>query len=345
MRKGYLFLIFLLKVILVTGYLFFQKTYYKNEYYYKNVYHMKINEKEAIELRDKLHNLGTTRYELDLYREKLHYIIAASEDYSPTIYENKEGDLIIGYDYNMDIKFLSEEEWNHIFKGTKSFNLAKQGLVGVTEEEARRLKTNKVDKISRELYQIFDPYWRGMRRNEKAILTEIYYHNKEFIQEGTNLFKYVIEYQKTSDEHYLELAVNEIRSNLDNAKNWLEKDRLKNINNIRAIIFDSRKCPLYSKPDDVLIPLNKRIEVIIGKTVISRETSAKFVKESEYCPYYIWRTRINGTLCPEHKNLEGKVFRYGDIDSPGEERNCTCYAERVPLNITIIELDENDGEN
>jgi hypothetical protein len=95
---------------------------------------MEINEKEAERLRDQLHNLNITSISNNkIYYEKLYYIIASGEGFSPKVYKDSKRKLTIGYGFNMDRGNTSRDEWNEIFKGTISFDSAKKGEIEITK--------------------------------------------------------------------------------------------------------------------------------------------------------------------------------------------------------------------
>ena len=93
---------------------------------------MEINEKEAAQLRDQLHNLDIDNLNIinisdnGIYYEKLYYIIASGEEFSAKVYKDSKEKLTIGYGFNMDRGNTSRDEWNEIFRGAISFYSAKK---------------------------------------------------------------------------------------------------------------------------------------------------------------------------------------------------------------------------
>ena len=326
MKKNIFFLLTLLASV-VCFYLIF-----------KNIY-MEINKKEAAQLRDQLHNLNIINIsDNEIYHEKLYYIIASGEGFSSKIYKDSKGKLTIGYGFNMDRGNGSRNEWNQIFKGSVSFDSAKKGDIKITKEQARMLKRYGVQIRENELAKIYNPYWNKLRANERAILTDMYYHFPKLVGKNTRFSEYLKEYYKTNNVYYLELATTEIKRHSSHSKNPLDRIGLQNRNNIRAIIFDSRDCPLYSKPYDELIPEDKQIQVIPGETIISKETSANFQESDNFGDYYIWRTSMDDKVRPAHKELEGRVFNYeDDMTHPGDDYGCRCYGQKLPIHAKIIE--------
>ena len=149
---------------------------------------MEINEKEAERLRDQLHNLNITSISNNkIYYEKLYYIIASGEGFSPKVYKDSKRKLTIGYGFNMDRGNTSRDEWNEIFRGTISFDSAKKGEIEITKEQARMLKRYGVQIRENELAKIYTPYWNTMRANERAILTDMYYHSPKLVGKTQDL--------------------------------------------------------------------------------------------------------------------------------------------------------------
>lgn len=270
-------------------------------------------------------------------------MIASGEGFSPKVYRDTKGKHSIGYGFNMDRGLTSRDEWDEIFKGSISFDSAIKGEITITKEQARMLKRFGIEMRENELAKIYTPYWYQMRANERAIVTDMYYQSPKLVGKNTRFSQYLKEYYQTNDEHYLELATNEIKLYSSGAKNPLDRVVLQNRNNIRAIIFDSRKCPLYSKPHDELIPKDKQIDVIPGETVIPREISAKFPESNSFGNYYIWRTHMEDKVRSSHKTLEGKVFsNEDDITHPGSDYGCRCWRQKLPINANIITPEEKE---
>ena len=300
---------------------------------------MEIGEKEAAKLRNELHNLDFRDFfDRKTYYDKLLYIIASGEGFKPEIYRDTKGILTIGYGFNMDRGSASRNEWNNIFKRALSFDAAKNGEIEITKEQARALKEFGVGLREKELAKIYAPYWDKMRLNERAILTDLYYQQPKLADDNTRFYVNLKEYYRTGNPDYFELAITEVKLHSSYSKNPIERIGLQNRNNIRAIILDSRESPLYSNPHDELIPEDKKIKIILGETIIPREVSAKFPKTSYIGDYYIWRTRIDDKVRSSHTEHEGRVFRHdAQMMHPGEDYNCRCYKERLPINAEIIE--------
>lgn len=135
----------------------------------------------------------------------------------------------------------------------------------------------------------------------------------------------------------------ELKLHSSYSKNPIERIGLQNRNNIRAIILDSRESPLYSNPNNELIPEDKKIKIILGETIIPRELSKKFPKTNNrgrgtLGDYYIWRTNADDNVRHSHAEREGRVFRHdAQMMHPGKDYNCRCYEERLPINAYIIE--------
>ncbi|MGC0371609.1 MAG: hypothetical protein DGJ47_000300 [Rickettsiaceae bacterium] len=297
---------------------------------------MKINPQEAEKLRDELHNLDISSYET--YYDQLYHITASGEGFSPRVYKDTKGKLTIGYGFNMDRGEAARHEWDGVFKDKISFDEAIEGKILVTEEQARGLKRYGIEAREKELKVIYSPYWHEMRLNERAIITDMYYQSPKLVGKGTKFLENVKKYYATNNEHYLNLAVKEIKENSSYSPNILERIGLQNRNNIRAIIFDSRECLLYSKPYDELIPVDKQLDIILGETVIPREVSDKYPKRNNWGDYYIWRTCKDSKVRSKHSKFEGKAFKHEDnIMHPGDDYGCRCKRERLPIHANVIE--------
>ncbi len=308
---------------------------------------MEIGEQEAARLRNELHNLDIRDFfDREFYYDKLLYIIASGEGFKPQVYRDTKGILTIGYGFNMDRGSTSQNEWNNIFKGTLSFEDAKNGEIEITQVQARALKKFGVGLREKELAKIYAPYWHKMRLNERAILTDLYYQQPKLAGSKTRFCSNLKEYYRTGNPDYFELAVAELKLHSSYSKNPIERIGLQNRNDIRAIIFDSRNSPLYSNPHDDLIPEDKKIKVTLGETIIPKEISAKFPKTSDVGDYYIWRTRMDDKVRSDHTKYEGRVFRHdAQMMHPSEDYNCRCYKERLPINAEIIEQKSNIFED
>jgi GH24 family phage-related lysozyme (muramidase) len=314
-------------------------------YFYKER-RMKIGPEEAARIRDELHNLDIRGFDdRKIYYDKLYYIIASGEGFSSTAYKDSHGLWTIGYGFNMDRGGASRREWNEIFEGLISFDDAKSGKIQITEEQGRMLKRYGVEKREKELSEIYSSCWDKMRLNERAILTDLYYQAPSLANGKTRISNHIEEYYRTGVEDYLQLAVTEVQLYSSHSPDPATRIGLQNRNNIRAIILDSRKSPLYSNPKDELIPEIKKIEIIPGKTVISREISDKFPKSNNHGDYYIWRTKMDGKVRASHQELEGKVFKYEDknMKHPEEDPGCRCKAERLPIHAKIIEEEKDES--
>lgn len=307
---------------------------------------MEIGPKEAAKIRDELHNLDIGNVnDQETYYENLYYIIASGEGFSSKPYRDSRGLLTIGYGFNMDRKDDSRNEWDGVFKGLISFDDAKDGEIELTKEQARMLKRYGVANREKELAEIYAPYWNNMRLNERAILTDLYYQAPSLADSKTRLSGYMKKYYETNNPAYFDLAVTEVKLHSSHSKDPIERIGLQNRNNIRTIILDSRSCPLYSKPHDELIPENKQLEVIPGETIIPKEISDKFPKSNNLGDYYIWRTKMDGKVRPEHKDLEGRVFmREDNITHPGDDYGCRCYKQKLPIHAKIIKKEEPESE-
>lgn len=306
---------------------------------------MRIGQKEAAKLRDELHNLNINSIDdNEFYYKTLYYITASGEGFSAEVYKDSKGKLTIGYGFNMDRGDASRNEWDDVFKNYNlSFDEAKKGNLAITTDQALMLKKHGIQKRERELEKIYAPYWHQMRLNERAILTDMYYQLPALVGQKTKIAKFMKEYYKTNKIIYFDMAVVEIKEHSSFSKNPADKAGLQNRNNIRAIIFDSRDCPLYSMPHDELIPVSKQIKVTLGETIIPREVSDNFPKSNNHGDYYIWRTRMDDKVRSTHKEFEGKVFRHeDDMNHPTEEYGCRCYKQKLPIHAVIIDEEEDD---
>lgn len=301
---------------------------------------MDISKEEAVKIRDLLHNLDINESKNEeFYYDKLCEIIAGGEGFSPKVYPDSRLIPTIGYGFNMGRGKNSRKEWEEVFGQTLSFDKAIKGAIKLNKKQAIMLKKHSIYSRENELKKIYSPYWDKMRLNEKAILTDMYYQTPKLAKGNTRFARYIKEYYRTNNERFLDLATKEIQFYSSYSKNPKEKIGLQNRNDIRAIIFDSRKCPLYSKPYDKLIPQSKKISVLPEETIIPKEISMIFTETNYWDNYYIWRTLNDSKVRPAHREFEGKVFYHANnnMNHPGEDYGCRCYRQKLPINVAVIE--------
>ena len=99
-------------------------------------------------------------------------------------------------------------------------------------------------------------------------MEDLYYCGPKLAGRHTNFRKLMNLYTKTSDPKYLEEALEEVlhRSNKE------QNIGLQNRRNTQAEMLNSFKVPLYSKPNEDLVP-NKPIPAKIGETIIPKNYS------------------------------------------------------------------------
>ena len=176
-----------------------------------------------------------------------------------------------------------------------------------------------------------------LKLNELLAVEDLYYCGPKLAGENTNFRQLMNLYTKTSDPEYLEEAVFEVlhRSN----KN--KEEGQQNRRNAQAEMLNSLKVPLYSKPNEALIP-NKKIIAKIGETIIPKNYSnGKEINPEYENKYYIWRTQGDSKVRNSHSLKDGKIFGINDTNFPGKDYNCRCVAEPVPLGIQILTTQKN----
>ncbi|KIE04918.1 hypothetical protein NF27_EY00140 [Candidatus Jidaibacter acanthamoeba] len=158
---------------------------------------------------------------------------------------------------------------------------------------------------------------------------------KKFSVNGTTRFYNRIKvYVDTNEEKYFKEAVEKIEKNSNPGNHVL----LQNRRNAQAEILDSTKDLIYSKPNQPLLPPDAEIKIIPAHTILPRGIDKIWPKRVD-SGYYIWRTRLDDKVRDSHANLEGKVFALDNKLSfglPGEDFNCRCYKEEIPINAEII---------
>ena len=65
-----------------------------------------------------------------------------------------------------------------------------------------------------------------------------------------------------------------------------------------------------------------QISKLNGELTKLRQTSAGIVR-------YVWRTSLDERVRVEHREREGKTFRWGEGDCPGFDIGCRCWSEPV----------------
>ena len=163
-------------------------------------------------------------------------------------------------------------------------------------------------------------------------MEDLYYCGPKLAGRHTNFRKLMNLYTKTSDPKYLEEALEEVlhRSNKE------QNIGLQNRRNTQAEMLNSFKVPLYSKPNEDLVP-NKPITAKIGETIIPKNYSVgKEINPKYVNDFYIWRTQGDSKVRNSHSFKEGKIFGINDTNFPGKDYNCRCFAEPIPVGITIL---------
>ncbi len=184
----------------------------------------------------------------------------------------------------------------------------------------------------KELNKIYGGSWNKLRANEKAAISSAYFNSPKTVGKGTRFHKNIMAYTETGDKKYLLAAVDELRHK-SNPKGNLQDRR-----NGEADLLNSTHAPVYSPPNRPLIPQGK-IKIIAGETVVPIGLSDHYptVPNSEY---YIWRTALDHKVRATHQAKEGRVFKRGIGEKPGDSYNCRCHEEEITINLEILEQEQ-----
>lgn len=268
------------------------------------------------------------------------FLIPSTPDINLKVYKDNKGLRTIGIGFNMD-RPEARFEWEAALGKDVSFDIHSdlKTKIPITKEQAYQLLDYSIQTREQELSKIF-PDWMLLKPNEKITIISIYYNSPSLV--GPK-FKYNIkEYINTGDELYLEKAFFEIKhqSNPKKNRNGEEisiqtRKAVQERMDREALMLESYKCPLYSKPKDTPIPDNASIQIIPGKTVVPRAGELAIDEQElnnygEKKQYYIWRTKGDDKVRMKHKFFEDKIFHIDtppSIGHPGEDYNCRCIRD------------------
>lgn len=282
------------------------------------------------EMRDLLHNSN----DQELYKAFREYFITTNEGFKSEAYYDGKENITIGYGFNMK-RDKAKKEWDKAFQGAINFDDAYNNKVKITKAQALVLFDVSIKNRRKEVKKYYDI--DKLKLNELLAVEDLYYCGPKLAGKDTNFRKLMNLYTKTSDPEYLKEAVDEVlyRSN---------KERITGMQNRRdaqAEMLNSLKVPLYSRPNEPLIP-NKKIIAKIGETIIPKNYSnGKEINPEYENKYYIWRTQGDSKVRNSHLLKEGKIFGINDTNFPGKDYNCRCVAEPIPEGIQILTAQKN----
>jgi len=108
----------------------------------------------------------------------------------------------------------------------------------------------------------------------------------------------------------------------------------------QAALSDSTRATELQKEIQRTGEVTKSRAMLIARTETSKAASqlTQARAESVGSEVYVWRTAEDGDVRPEHRRLDGKVFKWdappvagpnGERYNPGQGPNCRCYAEPI----------------
>jgi len=302
----------------------------------------------AAECRDRLHNLDlNNKDQQKFYKQQLQGFLVGNEARSKHAYDDGdpkrrsikegrkvEGNITIGIGFNME-RDEAEEEWNKAFRGTISFDDAKDGKINLTDEQIQTLFDSGVEMRVELLRKIYKSAWGKLRANEQLAILDAYFNGPGVVKGSTKFYRHIVAYVETGDRNHLENALDELehRSNPEGMAGLAKRRK------VQAELLNSTKAPLYTRPGESQFPAFVSIAVTPGKTIIPRGMREKYGDHPDK-RYYVWRTQMDHKVREAHAILEGKVFSVEDLTSighPGSGYNCRCEAEPLPMTAHIVE--------
>jgi len=140
-----------------------------------------------------------------------------------------------------------EKGWNEIFPDESTrpdFNEVYNGKRKLSDEEIDHLYDYSIQYRENQLIRSFGSYWRRLKPNERLAIED-----KFFQSNNVNVIKNdLVSYVNSDDENYLIKAVNTLSYNPQSSVG-IQKRR-----NATAVLLNSTKCPLYSKPSEAPMP-------------------------------------------------------------------------------------------
>ena len=104
-----------------------------------------------------------------------------------------------------------------------------------------------------------------------------------------------------------------------------------------AILLESHESKFYSAPGQPLLPRGP-LKVYLPETTIPRGVEAwpSPSIDDKSQKYYIWRTEGDERVRGHHMERDGRLFRKGSKDKPGDEPGCRCKAVPVPYELEVM---------
>jgi GH24 family phage-related lysozyme (muramidase) len=290
----------------------------------------------AEEILNLLHNLDPNNEEhRNIYKAAMREMVKDYEDFKNKAYWDALGYRTIGVGFNMDNGKAARKLWEKAFHGTVDFDKAYKGEITLTNEQVEKLLTTSLEEKADLVEKDYNRIYHQLKLNERFVIEDLYYSSRALAGPTTNCFRCLHKYYETGNRKYLEETIYEIRERSNS-------DRLPGIKSRRAFqakIMSSHKALFYSKPEEVRLPKGRIVQARLADTILPRGTEEwKDVARSSY--YYIWRTKCDSKVQASHVPLEGKIFRRADpppVGNPGDQHNCRCILESLPLNIQVVE--------
>lgn len=107
---------------------------------------------------------------------------------------------------------------------------------------------------------------------------------------------------------------------------------------LQKLVFETKSFKEFKEKASEIININRdqwlRVEINVCKrSCILGEKWRSMERDKDLYPYWVYETRMDNRVRPEHAALEGKVFRigdpYGDSVHPQNSWNCRCTTRTV----------------
>jgi hypothetical protein len=306
---------------------------------------MNLSAKDVGIIRDRIHNLDLQNPEdFVIYVRYRRLFLIEGEGMRRYAYDDAtgkpikpgvpiQGKVTVGIGFNMSRKEEAEKEWLEAFRGAVDFEAVKSGQRALTEKEVGRLLEVSLGIREVELKNAYGAgVWHRLRANERLAIESAYFNAPKLVKRGTQFYAYMTSYYQTGEEIYLLKASIELGEKSNRTGHLgLACRRL-----TEALLLNSTKCPLYSRPVDPLCP-ERSITAVLGKTILPRGVDAWEKPHLDDARFYIWRTKQDDRVRETHEAWEGKVFPKDRLRHafPGDDYNCRCRAEPLPYLIKV----------
>lgn len=239
-----------------------------------------------------------------------------------------KGQITIGVGFNMEADGAINE-WDKVFGGKISFHDALNGQIKLSDKQVQELFNYSYESRYEKLTKTYGAYWNYLRPNEKMAIICANFNSPKLVKEGTEFKRNIINYIQTGDSTYLNYSYVELRDKSNRKKD----PNIQNRRNFEAELLNSSKSAFYRKPGESFFPVKlKKVE--LGYTIIPLGVS-KYLSGKTNPEYYIWRTMGDFRVREEHAKKDGKVFSKFLRPIPGEDKNCRCEIEELPIEFEV----------